>query len=38
MTFGKLATERGFPLDAVAFPTFGLPDYQPLAGSAALGR
>ena len=38
MTFGKLATERGFPLDAVAFPTFGLPDYQPLAGSAGLGQ
>ena len=38
VTFGKLATERGFPLDAVAFPTFGLPDYQPLAGSAALGQ
>jgi soluble lytic murein transglycosylase len=38
VTFGKLATERGFPLDAVAFPTFGLPEYQPLAGSAGLGQ
>jgi soluble lytic murein transglycosylase len=34
VTFGKLATERGYPLDAVAFPTFGLPEYQPLPGSA----
>jgi soluble lytic murein transglycosylase len=34
VAFGKLATQRGFPLDAVAFPTFGLPDYQPLPGSA----
>jgi soluble lytic murein transglycosylase len=34
VTFGKLATMRGYPLDAVAFPTFGLPDYQPLPGSA----
>jgi soluble lytic murein transglycosylase len=35
--FGKLALERGFPLDATAFPTFGLPDYAPLSGSAGLG-
>jgi soluble lytic murein transglycosylase len=34
VTFGKLATMRGYPLDAVAFPTFGLPEYQPLPGSA----
>ena len=34
VTFGKLATMRGYPLDAVAFPTFGLPQYQPLPGSA----
>ncbi len=34
VTYGKLATIRGFPLDAVAFPTFGLPNYQPLPGSA----
>jgi soluble lytic murein transglycosylase len=34
VTFGKLATLRGYPLDAVAFPTFGLPEYQPLPGSA----
>jgi len=32
--FGKLATERGFPLDEVAFPTFGLPAFSPLPGSA----
>ncbi len=36
--FGKIATERGFPLDAVAFPTFGLPEYEPLSGSAALAQ
>jgi len=35
VVFGKIATERGFPLDAVAFPTFGLPSYLPLAGSAS---
>ena len=38
VVFGKLATERGFPLDATAFPTFGLPDFEPLSGSAALGQ
>ncbi|MDE3174488.1 MAG: lytic transglycosylase domain-containing protein, partial [Pseudomonadota bacterium] len=38
VVFGKLATERGFPLDAVAFPTFGLPEFEPLSGSAALGQ
>ena len=38
VVFGKLATERGQPLDHVAFPTFGLPEYQPLPGSAALAQ
>jgi soluble lytic murein transglycosylase len=38
VVFGKLATERGYPLDAVAFPTFGLPDYAPLPGSASAGQ
>ena len=38
VVFGKIAIERGFPLDAVAFPTFGLPDFEPLSGSAALGQ
>ncbi len=36
--FGKLALERGHRLDAVAFPTFGLPEFTPLAGSAGLGH
>ncbi len=38
VVFGKLATQRGFPLDIVAFPTFGVPAYQPLPGSAGMGE
>jgi soluble lytic murein transglycosylase len=38
VVFGKIATERGYPLDAVAFPTFGLPEYQPLPGAAGTGE
>ncbi len=38
VVFGKIATERGFPLDAVAFPIFGLPNYEPLNGSASLDQ
>jgi soluble lytic murein transglycosylase len=34
VTFGKIATERGFALDETAFPTFGLPRFTPLAHSA----
>jgi len=34
--FGKIATERGFALDATAFPTFGVPAFAPLAHSADL--
>jgi soluble lytic murein transglycosylase len=34
VTFGKIATERGFALDETAFPTFGLPRFAPLAHSA----
>ncbi len=34
--FGKIVTERGFPLDATAFPTFGVPNFTPLAHSADL--
>ena len=34
VTFGKLATERGFAIDETAFPTFGLPRFSPLAHSA----
>lgn len=35
LVVGKAAAQRGFALDDVAFPTFGLPDFKPLAGSAA---
>jgi soluble lytic murein transglycosylase len=31
---GKFATQRGLWLDESAFPTFGIPDYQPLVNSA----
>ena len=31
---GKYATQRGMALDETAFPTFGIPDYQPLTNSA----
>ncbi len=34
--FGKIATERGFALDATAFPTFGVPRFAPLPHSADL--
>ncbi len=34
--FGKIVTERGFPLDDVAFPTTGIPSFTPLAHSADL--
>jgi soluble lytic murein transglycosylase len=34
--FGKIATERGFALDAAAFPTFGVPSFAPLPHSADL--
>jgi soluble lytic murein transglycosylase len=33
---GKQATMRGFALDEAAFPTFGVPSFAPLAGSADL--
>lgn len=31
---GKAAAERGIPVDEVAYPTFGIPGYQPLRNSA----
>ena len=31
---GKAVTQRGLPFDALAFPTFGVPAYQPLENSA----
>jgi len=34
--FGKIASERGFALDAAAFPTFGVPNFAPLPHSADL--
>lgn len=34
VTFGKLATERGYALDLAAFPTNGLPSFAPLPRSA----
>ena len=34
LVLGKIATSRGFALDAMAFPTFGIPGYQPLPNSA----
>ena len=34
LNIGKAATAHGFALDEMAFPTFGVPDFQPLEGSA----
>jgi len=34
--FGKIVTERGFPLDGAAFPTSGVPSFAPLPHSADL--
>ena len=34
LILGKLATQRGIPLDDFAFPVFGVPYYQPVANSA----
>ena len=36
VAFGKIATLRGLPLDAEAFPTRGVPSFAPLAHSADL--
>ncbi len=35
---GKLATARGFALDEAAFPTYGVPGFEPLANSADLAE
>jgi soluble lytic murein transglycosylase len=32
LTVGKLAVQRGFPLDAHAYPTIGIPSFQPVGG------
>jgi soluble lytic murein transglycosylase len=34
LTIGKAAAQRGVELDEAAFPTFGIPGYQPLSNSA----
>ena len=34
LLIGKLGTQRGLPVDEAAFPTFGIPGYQPLTNSA----
>ncbi len=34
LTIGKLASQRGIPLDDLAFPTYGVPEFQPLQNSA----
>ena len=36
VVFGKTVTERGFALDALGFPTSGMPSFESLAGSADL--
>jgi soluble lytic murein transglycosylase len=36
VAFGKIVTERGFALDASAFPLAGVPQFAPLVGSADL--
>ena len=36
VAFGKIATGRGFALDALAFPTDGVPSFAPLPHSADL--
>ncbi len=33
---GKIASQRGFALDEPAFPTFGIPAYEPLSRSAEM--
>jgi soluble lytic murein transglycosylase len=35
LAFGKLAAQRGMPLDDLAYPVYGIPGYQPLGNSAA---
>ena len=36
LAVGKTATQRGMALDETAFPTFGIPEFQPLRNSADL--
>jgi soluble lytic murein transglycosylase len=34
LMIGKLASQRGIALDQLAFPTYGIPDFEPLQNSA----
>jgi len=34
LTVGKLASQRGIAIDTLAFPTYGVPSFQPLQNSA----
>ena len=38
VAFGKIASNRGYHFDAMAFPTSGVPAFLPLAHSADLAR
>lgn len=35
LTIGKLMSQRGIPVDSLAFPTFGIPHFEPLVNSAS---
>ncbi|MGH6847758.1 MAG: lytic transglycosylase domain-containing protein [Methylocella sp.] len=35
LNFGKIAGQRGMPVDALAFPDYGVPAFEPLQNSAA---
>lgn len=36
LTLGKLASQNGHPIDDVAFPTYGVPQFSPFVNSASL--
>ena len=36
LTFGKFAAQNGHPIDDVAFPTYGVPQFSPFDNSASL--
>ena len=35
LNFGKIASQRGMPIDELAFPNYGVPAFEPLQNSAA---
>jgi soluble lytic murein transglycosylase len=35
LNFGKIVSQRGMPIDALAFPDYGVPAFEPLQNSAA---